>query len=161
MHSARSSFSSTQYANNARRVSFAEDEKAKATQNAKDGESKDQSRKTNERRREEARKATEVSWSCSIRPQLLISLALQIGQAANGTPEDNVEPTDPAALLQQMQSQTPQYGQMPNAFNPYFGMSNAPFMDPTQQMYMLQMQMAQMAQMAQMNPGMMQMQQQA
>lgn len=52
---------------------------------------------------------------------------------------------------------------MPNAFNPYFGMSNAPapFMDPTQQMYMLQMQMAQMAQMAQMNPGMMQMQQQA
>lgn len=62
-----------------------------------------------------------------------------------------------------MQSQMPQYGTMPNAFNPYFGMSNAPapFMDPTQQMYMLQMQMAQMAQMAQMNPGMMQMQQQA
>lgn len=63
LHSARSSFSSTQYANNARRVSFAEDEKAKAAQNAKDEVSKDQSRKTNERRREEARKATEVSWS--------------------------------------------------------------------------------------------------
>lgn len=87
---------------------------------------------------------------------------LQIGQAANGSPEDEQDSVqNPAAYLQQMQSQMPQYGQMPNAFNPYFGMSNAPFMDPTQQMYMLQMQMAQMAQMAQMNPGMMQMQQQA
>jgi hypothetical protein len=66
---------------------------------------------------------------------------------------------DAAAAPQQMHPQIPQYGQMPNAFN--FGMSNAPFMDPTQQMYMLQMQMAQMAQMAQMNPAMMQMQQQA
>lgn len=63
--------------------------------------------------------------------------------------------------LRQMQAQAAQSGHMQPAFNPYFGMSNAPFMDPTQQMYMLQMQMAQMAQMAQMNPGMMQMQQQA
>lgn len=161
LHSARSSFSSTQFANNPRRVSFAENEKGQAARNAEDDGNKEQSRKTNERRREEARKATEVCLSRRlVRPNLAAHFSSQIGQAANGTPEENDAPVpDPAAILQQMHSQVPQYAQMPNGFN--FGMTNAPFMDPTQQMYMLQMQMAQMAQMAQMNPGMMQMQQQA
>jgi hypothetical protein len=58
VHSARSSFSSTQIANNARRVSFAENERGQALRNAE----QDPERKTNERRREEARKATEVSF---------------------------------------------------------------------------------------------------
>lgn len=57
VHSTRSSFSSAQIANNARRVSFAENERGQAARNAEE----DPGRKTNERRREEARKATEVS----------------------------------------------------------------------------------------------------
>ncbi|KAJ9121724.1 hypothetical protein QFC22_002345 [Naganishia vaughanmartiniae] len=140
VRSTRSSFSSTQLANT-RRVSFAEHGDGQSVRNVEEDAEKEQVRKTNERRREEARKATEI------------------GQAANGTPdEDAAPPQNPTQYLQNMQSQIPQFGQMSNSFNPYFGMAQPGYMDPTQQMYMLQMQMAQMAQM---NPAMVQMQQQA
>ncbi|GHJ87670.1 hypothetical protein NliqN6_4072 [Naganishia liquefaciens] len=141
VQSARSSFSSAQAASNPRRVSFAgQNEHGQASRIAEE----ELGKKTNERRREEARKATEI------------------GQTANGTLEESHgNAQSPDMYLRQMQAQAAQSGHMQPALSPYFGMSNAPFMDPTQQMYMLQMQMAQMAQMAQMNPGMMQMQQQA
>ncbi|KAJ9096599.1 hypothetical protein QFC19_007132 [Naganishia cerealis] len=140
VRSTRSSFSSTQLAN-PRRVSFAEHDRGYSVRNVEEDAEKEQVKKTNERRREEARKATEI------------------GHAANGNQDQDENPMqNPAQYLQHLQSQMPQFGQITNTFNPYFGMPQPGFMDPTQQMYILQMQMAQMAQM---NPAMMQMQQQA
>lgn len=59
VQSARSSFSSAQAINNPRRVSFAENESGQSSRNAEE----ELGKRTNERRREEARKATEVNHS--------------------------------------------------------------------------------------------------